>query len=133
MHEEATSMSVPSSVAASTSQNENGTTPTVSVVTADVELDVTVEENVDIQVPFSSNSGGKFQNLNLCQPMIYRLLSHSLLMHSCVPQTCFQRKFKSRRLLLSMTPIYACSLFMPVSLFVIQFLRDCAKVNLKGK
>lgn len=57
MHEEATSMSVPSSVAASTTQNENGTTPTVSVVTAEVDLNVD-NDNVDLQVPFSSNSGG---------------------------------------------------------------------------
>lgn len=60
MHEEATSISVPSSVAASTSQNENGTTPAVSVVAADVELEVTVADKVEL-VPFSSNSGGKLQ------------------------------------------------------------------------
>lgn len=63
MHEEATSMSVPSSVAASTTQNENGTTPTVSVVTAEVELNVSVDnDNVDLQVPFSSNSGGNLMH-----------------------------------------------------------------------
>lgn len=60
MHEEATSMSVPSSVAASTAQNENGTS-TVSVVNAEVDLEVTTDnDNVELQVPFSTNSGGKF-------------------------------------------------------------------------
>lgn len=75
MHEEATSMSVPSSVAASTTQNENGTTPTVSVVTAEVELNVTVDnDNVDLQVPFSSNSGGNLMHPQYCHYVIHRLL-----------------------------------------------------------
>lgn len=75
MHEEATSMSVPSSVAASTTQNENGTTPTVSVVTAEVEINVSVDnDNVDLQVPFSSNSGGNCNATpNYCHFMIHRL------------------------------------------------------------
>lgn len=61
MHEEATGMSVPSSVAASTAQNENGTTTTVSVVNAEVELEVATDnDNVELQVPFSTNSGGNF-------------------------------------------------------------------------
>ncbi|KAB0799295.1 hypothetical protein PPYR_07175 [Photinus pyralis] len=64
MHEEATSISVPSSVAASTTQsNQNGTTAaaTVSIVTtADVDLDITPENenNVELEVPFSSSSTG---------------------------------------------------------------------------
>lgn len=96
MHEEATSMSVPSSVAASTTQNENGTTPTVSVVTAEVELNVSVDnDNVDLQVPFSSNSGGKLNHPEHCHLVIHRLLFLPLplwvlFMHSCVPQTCFR-------------------------------------------
>lgn len=58
MHEEATSMSVPSSVAASTVQSENGTS-TVSVVNAEVDLETTTDnDNVELQVPFSTNSGG---------------------------------------------------------------------------
>lgn len=74
MHEEATSISVPCSVAASTSQNENGT-PTAALVSAEVDLDVatevSVEENVDLQVPFPTNSGGKL--LLECQSAICRL------------------------------------------------------------
>lgn len=65
MHEEATSMSVPCSVAVSTSHNQNGTTaPLVSVVTADVDLEVSQDhhDNVELEVPFSTNSGGNFQN-----------------------------------------------------------------------
>ncbi|XP_057671990.1 nuclear hormone receptor FTZ-F1 isoform X3 [Diorhabda carinulata] len=59
MHEETTGMSVPSSVAVSTVQNENGTSTTVSVVNAEVELEVVTDnDNVELQVPFSSNSGG---------------------------------------------------------------------------
>lgn len=58
MHEEATSMSVPGSVAASTVQSENGTS-TVSVVNAEVDLEATTDnDNVELQVPFSTNSGG---------------------------------------------------------------------------
>nr|AJF93909.1 FTZ F1 beta [Leptinotarsa decemlineata] len=59
MHEEATSMSVPSSVAASTApQNENGIS-TVSVVNAEVDLEVSTDNgNIDLQVPFSASSGG---------------------------------------------------------------------------
>lgn len=59
-------MSVPSSVAASTAQNvENGTSTTASV-----DLEVTTEnENVDLEVPFSTNSGGNvsaiFQSMSL--------------------------------------------------------------------
>lgn len=85
MHEEATSMSVPSSVAASTTQNENGTTPTVSVVTAEVELNnVTVDnDNVDLQVPFSSNSGGNSKQPQICHSMIHTLL-FSGLVHPCL-------------------------------------------------
>lgn len=66
MHEEATSMSVPCSVAVSTSHNQqNGTTTAgqiVSVVTADVELEVSQDHdvNVELEVPFSTSSGGKF-------------------------------------------------------------------------
>lgn len=62
MHEEATSMSGPSSVAASTSHNQNGTAAPVSVVSADVELEpiVTDNDNVELQVSFSSNSGGTY-------------------------------------------------------------------------
>lgn len=65
MHEEATSMSVPGSVAASTTQEQNGTTTTtVSVVTAEVDLDITPEnDNVDLQVPFSTNPAGKLSYL----------------------------------------------------------------------
>lgn len=80
MHEEATSMSVPCSVAASTTtQNQNGTTATVSVVTADVDLDITPEnDNVDLQVPFSSNSTGKnpssINKNDVSRCMIYRLV-----------------------------------------------------------
>lgn len=83
MHEEATSMSVPGSVAASTTQNENGTTPTVSVVTAEVELNVTVDnDNVDLQVPFSSNSGGNSKRPNLCHFMIH-LVRHTIYAFMC--------------------------------------------------
>lgn len=58
MHEEATSMSVPCSVAVSTAHNENGTISTISVVNAgDVELEVNTDN--DLQVPFSTNSEGK--------------------------------------------------------------------------
>lgn len=60
MHEEATSMSVPGSVAASTAQNENGTS-TVSVVNADVDLEAAADnDNAELQVPFATNSGGKW-------------------------------------------------------------------------
>ncbi|GJQ79014.1 hypothetical protein Trydic_g175 [Trypoxylus dichotomus] len=65
MHEEATSMSVPCSVAVSTSHNQNGTTagpPLVSVVTGDVDLEVSQDHdvNVELEVPFSTTStGGK--------------------------------------------------------------------------
>ncbi|KAL3275511.1 hypothetical protein HHI36_020270 [Cryptolaemus montrouzieri] len=58
MHEEATSMSVPSSVAVSTVQNENNNTPS-AVITADVNLEITPDNgNIEIEVPFSSDSGG---------------------------------------------------------------------------
>ncbi|XP_049819844.1 nuclear hormone receptor FTZ-F1 isoform X3 [Aethina tumida] len=60
MHEEATSMSVPCSVAVSTAHNENGTISTISVVNAgDVELEVNTDN--DLQVPFSTNSEGAEQ------------------------------------------------------------------------
>jgi hypothetical protein len=59
MHEETTSMSVPGPVAVSTGQSENSTTPTAVVVSAEVDLDVTPDaDNVELQVPFSTNSGG---------------------------------------------------------------------------
>ncbi|XP_044256217.1 nuclear hormone receptor FTZ-F1 isoform X4 [Tribolium madens] len=59
MHEETTSMSVPGPVAVSTGQSENSTTPTAVVVNAEVDLDVTPDaDNVELQVPFSTNSGG---------------------------------------------------------------------------
>lgn len=59
MHEEATSMSVPSSVAASTSHGQNGT------AAVDVELDPltadnSVSDNVELQVSYSSNSAGTY-------------------------------------------------------------------------
>nr|CAH7744042.1 unnamed protein product [Callosobruchus chinensis] len=57
MHEEATSMSVPGSVAVSTGQTENGTS-TISVENADLDLEVTTDDdNVELQMSFSSNSG----------------------------------------------------------------------------
>ncbi|KAK9882827.1 hypothetical protein WA026_023440 [Henosepilachna vigintioctopunctata] len=58
MHEEATSMSVPSSVAVSTIQNENNNTPS-AVITAVNDLEISPDNgNIEIEVPFSSNSGG---------------------------------------------------------------------------
>ncbi|XP_045461922.1 nuclear hormone receptor FTZ-F1 isoform X2 [Harmonia axyridis] len=58
MHEEATSMSVPSSVAVSTVQNENNNTSS-AVTTADVNIEITPDNgNIEIEVPFSTNSGG---------------------------------------------------------------------------
>lgn len=64
MHEEATSMSVPGSVAASTVQSENGTS-TVSVVNAEVDLEATTDnDNVELQVPFSTNSGGNCRSMS---------------------------------------------------------------------
>ncbi|VEN49527.1 unnamed protein product, partial [Callosobruchus maculatus] len=62
MHEEATSMSVPGSVAVSTGQTENGTS-TISVENADLDLEVTTDDdNVELQMSFSSNSGGMFKD-----------------------------------------------------------------------
>lgn len=53
-------MSVPSSVAASTSHNQNGT---AAAAATDVELDPittdnSVSDNVELQVSYSSNSAG---------------------------------------------------------------------------
>lgn len=66
MHEEATSMSVPSSVAVSTVQNENNNT-TSAVTTADVNIEITSDNgNIEIEVPFSSNSGGNIFSMKSC-------------------------------------------------------------------
>lgn len=64
MHEEATTMSVPSSVAISTSHNQNGTVTSVTVpVVTEVDLDSihrenSLTDNVDLQVSYSSSSAG---------------------------------------------------------------------------
>ncbi|KAK4873380.1 hypothetical protein RN001_015409 [Aquatica leii] len=81
MHEEATSISVPGSVAASTTQNnQNGTTAaTVTVATAEVGLDITPDnENNDLEVPFSSNSTGGSSLSGMDMGHGYTLPPHSV-------------------------------------------------------
>lgn len=54
-------MSVPSSVAVSTSHNQNGTATSVPVTEVDLDpmpRDNSVSDNVDLQVSYSSNSAG---------------------------------------------------------------------------
>lgn len=89
MHEEATSMSVPSSVAVSTavvqqqSVQENGNTTTTTPTTNNIAVVVNAEDielntetdNIDLQVPFSSNSAGKKRDKNrtILPTCVYRL------------------------------------------------------------
>lgn len=137
MHEEATSMSVPSSVAASTTQNENGTTPTVSVVTAEVELNVTVDnDNVDLQVPFSSNSGGNLMHPQYCHYVIHRLLFLVVsLVTTVYAFMCTTNLFpyyiqiiiQERKSLSALTQIH---FYYNINSL---FSQQCTKVNLKGK
>lgn len=87
MHEEATSMSsVPSSVAVSTSHNQNGTATSVTVPVTDVDLDSiprenSVSDNVDLQVSYSSNSAGikkTYVIVSICLQVILPLHTYNI-------------------------------------------------------
>ncbi|XP_025828830.1 nuclear hormone receptor FTZ-F1-like [Agrilus planipennis] len=90
MHEEATSMSVPSSVAASTSSsqnNQNGTTSVV-ILNEEVEMAITQEENADPPVPFTSNSTGATGSLAGMDLMAgYQLPGNSVVGGGDLPDT----------------------------------------------